>query len=231
VESIESLGYSSQLPLALSTVLYCANESSRDHEFPISRANFISAPKTNVDWAPIGAAVAPLGVFVLLVVIPGLPHATILKFVRENWGGIASVWGLGVSIYVLFVAKGARKAAEEARSIEQVRTVLEELEAGAEKIGHLGLFAHGSNWDLVRLRAEEVMTSCRTIVARWGDDPVFRDSRNKLLMVATLMRSIIEEANKDTVDSGRVIEAQLNASEKLSAVVGRVYKEKELGGK
>jgi hypothetical protein len=180
-----------------------------------------------IDWTPAAAILAPPAIFALLVVIPGLPHAAIVEFAKKNWGSIASAWGLGISVYVLFVAKGARKAAEEARSAERVRTVLEELEDAAEKSRHLGLFARAKKWDLVQLRAEEVMTDCRTIVARWGEDEVLKESKNKLLMVATMMRSIAEEAGKADVSSENIVNAQLNASEKLSVVVGKAHKGQE----
>jgi hypothetical protein len=167
--------------------------------------------------------------FALSVTIPGLPRTAILCFVKENWGSIASVWGLFVSIYVLFVAKGARKAAREAITAERGRTVVEELEQAMEKNSHIGLFARDRKWDLVHLRAQEVMTSCRTIVARWGEDDVLKESKNKLLMVATQMRSIVEEANKEGANSESIVNAQLNASERLSAVLGKAHKERESG--
>ena len=150
-------------------------------------------------------------------------------FVAKNWGSIASVWGLGVSFYVLFVAKGARKAAEDARSAERVRTALEELEDAREKCTQLGQFARIGKWDLVHLRAQEVMATCRATVARWGEDQALKDSRNKVLQVATLMRSIVEETHNDDVNRKAILEAQLNSDEKLSAVVGRIHKEQESG--
>jgi hypothetical protein len=192
-------------------------------------ARSISLPVAKIDWAPLAAILAPPVVFALLVMIPGLPHPAILKFAKENWGSIASTWGLGISIYVLFVAKGARKAAQAAIAAERGRTVLEELEDAAERNSHIGLFARNRKWDLVQLRAEEVMTNCRTIVARWGDGEVLKESKNKLLMVATLMRSIVEEAGKDNASAESIFKAQLNASEKLSAVLGRAHKEQEAG--
>lgn len=173
---------------------------------------------------------SPVAVFALLFGFSVTRSAT-TEFVANNWGSIASVWGLGVSIYVLFVAKGARKAAEDARSAERLRTVLEELEDAAKKCTELGQFARAQKWDLVHLRAQEVMASCRVTVARWGEDSALRDYRNKVLQVATFMRSIVEETNKDTVSQKTISDAQLNSDEKLSAVVGRMHKEQESGSK
>jgi hypothetical protein len=164
----------------------------------------------------------------LLLAIPGSREST-AQFFAKHWGNIASVWGLGVSIYVLFVAKGARKAAEDARSAERVRTALEELEDAADKCTQLGQFARDQKWDLVHLRAQEVMTCCRTTIARWGEDPALKESRNKVLQVATFMRSIVEETHSAEVNRKAILDAQLNSDEKLSAVVGRMHREQESG--
>lgn len=182
------------------------------------------------DWYPIGAVLSPLLPLALLIGIPYTRQATI-DFATANWGSIASVWGLGVSIYVLFVAKGARRAAEDARSAERLRTVLEELEDAAKKCTELGQFARAQKWDLVHLRAQEVMASCRVTVARWGEDAALKDHRNKVLQVATFMRSIVEETNKDTVSQKTISDAQLNSDEKLTAVVGKIHREQESGSK
>lgn len=185
---------------------------------------------TKSDWFPIAAVLSPLGALALLVGIPSTRQPAIC-FATDNWGNLASVWGLGVSIYVLFVAKGARKAAEEARSAERLRTVLEELEDAAKKCTELGQFARAQKWDLVHLRAQEVMASCRVTVARWGEDSALKDHRNKVLQVATFMRSIVEETNKDTVSQKTISDAQLNSDEKLTAVVGKMHREQESGSK
>jgi hypothetical protein len=182
------------------------------------------ASARKADWAPAAAVLAPVVIAVLLLATPGLPHSAILAFGRRNWGNIASVWGLCISVYVLFIAKGARKAAEEAVAIEKVRTVLELLEAASEKSTHVGLFARAGKWDLVQLRAEEIMTMCRAVVAEWGDNELLKDSRNKLLTVATVMRSIVEESGKPNVSIHTIVSAQLNATEKLSVVMGKAHK-------
>ena len=73
------------------------------------------------------------------------------------------------------------------------------------------------------------MACCRTTVARWGEDPALKDSRNKVLQVATFMRSIVEETHNANVNRKTILDAQLNSDEKLSAVVGRLHREQESG--
>jgi hypothetical protein len=151
------------------------------------------------------------------------------QLIRQNWGDIASVWGLGVSIYVLYIAKRAREAAEEVRSTERIRTVLEELQEAAQKCTQVGQFARDEKWDLVHLRAQEVMTSCRLVIARWGTDDVLKDSRNSLLQVATQMRSIVEATHEANVRGRAIQDAQIRSDEKLAMVVGTVHREQDKG--
>jgi hypothetical protein len=108
---------------------------------------------------------------------------------------------------------------------------LEELQDAAEKCTQVGQYAHDGKWDLVRLRAQEVMASCRATVARWGDDDPLKDSRNKVLQVATLMRSIVEATDDVDPNQKNISQAQLNSDEKLSAVVGKLHRQQETGSK
>jgi hypothetical protein len=140
---------------------------------------------------------------------------------------VAAIWGLCVSIYVLWVAKGARKAAEEAKSAERLRSALEELQAAAEKCTQIGQHARAEKWDLVQLRSEEVMTCCRSTVARWGKEPGLKDSRNKLIQIATLMRSIAEESANNKRNPETILGAQLDSQEMISVIVGSIHKEHE----
>jgi len=55
-------------------------------------------------------------------------------------GTIAGVIGLILSVYVVIVARGAREAAEAARSLGQKRNLVEELENANQKIQQVGNF-------------------------------------------------------------------------------------------
>jgi len=191
------------------------------------RSKAITSRTTRSDWVSIAAILSPIAIFLALIAVPRLPGDATIEFVKANWGSIASVWGLGVSIYVLFVAKGARKAAEDARAAERLRTALEEMEDAEEKCNQVGLFARVPKWELVQLRAEEVMSICRATNARWGEDPSLTETRNNLLLVAALMRSIIEEASKPKVSLKNILNAQLDGKEKLTAIVGQIHKSEE----
>lgn len=149
------------------------------------------------------------------------------KFASDNWGSIASVWGLEVSICVLFVAEGARAAAREARSGEKAKSALEDLKQAKEKNSQIAAYVPSAKWEAVRIRAEEVMNCCHHTVARWKNNPAFEESSNDLLLVAEQMRSIIQQADKPNPSAARILNSQATSSEKLSAVTGRVAREQD----
>jgi hypothetical protein len=183
---------------------------------------------TKSDWLPILALLFPGLALAVLLGIPATRQAT-TQFTTENWGNIASVWGLVVTLYLLFVATGARRAAQDARSAEKLRTALAGLEDAAAKCTEVGQFAGVKKWDVVRLRAEEVMTCCRTTLAAWGENEALTESRRKLSEVAILMRSIIEESHNENVNDKTILKAQLDSREKLSVVLGKIQKEHKSG--
>jgi hypothetical protein len=168
---------------------------------------------------------------VALAALLGIPatRKVTTQFTTQNWGNIASVWGLVVSFYLLFVATGARRAAQEARSAERLRTALAGLEDAAAKCIQVGQFARNQKWDVVELRAQEVMARCRTTLAAWGDNSALRESRNKLLEVAVLMESIIQESRNTNVNRKTILDAQLDSDVKLSVVVGKIQKKHKPG--
>lgn len=114
--------------------------------------------------------------------------------------------------------------------------MVEELGEAKAKIQQVGLFARDGKWDVVLLRAEEVLSSCRSILARWGEDYLSEDPRNKLLTVSSLVRSIADVAAESSVRNltnqhrRDVLRAQLDASELISSVVGQSRKVQEKGG-
>ncbi len=144
---------------------------------------------------------------------------------QRNWrDDPASLWGLVIAVYVLIVAMGARRAAQEARSAERLRTALDAIEGAANKCTEVGQFVRLQKWDVVELRAQEVMTCCRATVAGWGDESSLKDSRNKLNQVATQMGSIVEQARNANVDQQAILTAQLKSVENLAVVIGKTHK-------
>lgn len=147
----------------------------------------------------------------------------------------SSVIGLGVGVYVLIVAKGAKTAAQGARTLARKRNLAEELENTRKYIEQVGDYLHKREWMAVRIRAQEVMTSCRESLSRWPDG-LSQDRKNEILNVSALVRSIAEVAASEDIAniSGKIFrrltDTQLQAAELLSAALGEARNREERDG-
>jgi hypothetical protein len=200
---------------------------------------FISPSMHKPDWVDVLIALLPLPLIILFLLIPEPFQPAARGWIGKNWGNLASVWGLGVSVYVLWVAQGAKtaakKATEEAEEAAKVakanartRGALEDLQVALAASRQVSNHAGVKNWQVVRLKAEEVMESCRIIVNRWEDSTALNDSKNSLNQAITMMRTIAEEASRDTPNLQRIIKTQHGAHDHISAVEGKVQKEQDL---
>jgi len=167
--------------------------------------------------------VGPPAVSLLMLAFKITTWSSVVELLSRNWGNVASVWGLAVGLYVLIVASGARRAAEEARLRSRRQSLTEELEEAKNKVQQMGHFLAVDNLAVVRIRGEEILASCQSVLQRWDNDPLWRKSKNKLLSATEIIRTIAEiAATKGTLDADEKKQtaiAQLKASELLSAVL------------
>jgi hypothetical protein len=84
-------------------------------------------------------------------------------------GTAAGGAGLFVGIYTLIVAKGARRAAQDASTAARSRNLVEDLGSANQKVQQVGNFIQQEEWLAVRLRAEEILAICRSVLTRWPD--------------------------------------------------------------
>src|SRR5579872_1224027 len=104
-------------------------------------------------------------------------------------GALASSVGLAVSIWVLFIARGAKAAAEEALTSARRRNFLEELGLADHKLQELGVFIQQEEWIGVQIRTAEILGICRSSMTRWSDH-LSESRRNGVLTAAELVHSI-----------------------------------------
>jgi hypothetical protein len=147
-------------------------------------------------------------------------------------GTVASVIGLGVGIYVIVVARGAREAAQAASALGRKRNLAEELESASQKIQQVGNFIQQGQWVPVRMRTEEILVSCKIALSRWPDN-LSESHKNGILTAARLMRSITlalgncKESEMTEVEKKKIREAQIGASGHISSALGEARKEQE----
>jgi len=109
-------------------------------------------------------------------------------FLLDLVGTIASVLGLGVSLYVLGVAKDVRQAVESAELVARRRNLAEELDEVSSKLRQLGNLLQQEEWVAVQIRIDEILTICKMASTRWPDH--IPEHIDAVLTAVTLIQSI-----------------------------------------
>lgn len=149
-------------------------------------------------------------------------------------GTLTSVVGLGVGIYVLIAAKGAKAAAKETLALAKQRNLVEQLEDTSERIQQMGIFAKVRQSDVLHLRANEVLSRCNEIAMRWPEH-LGNDAKNDVVKARAQVRSIANvtfQASSGPLSDRqwtRISGAQLEANGLISGVLGRARKRAEGG--
>ena len=131
-----------------------------------------------------------------------------------------------ISIYVLIVAIGARQAARAAQLRAQRHSAAEDLEAARSKVQEVGHFLSTNNWEVVRIRSEEISNTCQTLLGKMDDDALRRKIRNRLLVVAEIMGTLANRAADAQAlplspsEKSNATATQLKAGQLLSAILG-----------
>jgi hypothetical protein len=102
------------------------------------------------------------------------------ELMAHRWGDFASLLGLMVSAVTLFVATKARKAAEATRAAARRRNLMEVLQDAARKSEQVGIFLSQQKWDIVGLRAQEIIATTSLVLTRWSGE-LSLDSKGSLL--------------------------------------------------
>lgn len=156
------------------------------------------------------------------------------SFLAQNWGNVASVAGLAVSVWVLFVAKKARKAAEEARSAARLKNLVEALEEASAKALQIGIFLRAEKWDVVHLLVGEVLNVCKLIRSRWGESLPERAGLDldEVAIIAKSIAGVADEASMRQLDERerrQAASAQVELNGLLAGILGSARRAEEKG--
>jgi hypothetical protein len=150
-------------------------------------------------------------------------------------GTLASLAGLGLSLYVLHVAIGARSAARDARVLGRKRNLAEELERSSKYIEQVGIYLQKREWMAAQIRAHEIMTSCMESLTRWPEG-LSKDRKNDVRTASTLVHSLADEAASPEVNDftttklKRLSGTQRQVAALLSSALGEALKRAERHG-
>jgi hypothetical protein len=157
------------------------------------------------------------------------------KFVLDIIGAVASVAGFFLSLYVLRVAKGARKAAKEAKALARKRNLVEELDDASQKLQQIGNFLQQRQWVGVQIRTAEVLAICREAMVRWSDH-LSEERRNGVLtamtQVQTIATQLAEIGHRELTprENKGLATAHLKASGHISDALGEARRQEERDG-
>jgi hypothetical protein len=154
-----------------------------------------------------------------------MDFGSLRTFAANNWGNLASIIGLCVSIWTLKVATGARKAARNAWSEARRQKLSEELQNAVYRVEQLGHHVLLKKWEISFIRAQEVSSACSLILRRWADT-LTELSKDRILLAQAQAVSIAKAAMRANSSPPteqqlqRIVSAQQRAFELLSAEKG-----------
>ena len=137
-------------------------------------------------------------------------------FLLQNWGNLASVLGVMVSVATLAVATKARQAAEAAKAVARRQSLTEVLQDAVRKNEQVGLFLPQRRWDIVWLRAQEITAATSVVLTRWPQE-LSIGSKDNFLTIQYLSNSI---AGVALVGHGEALSPQTIT--RMSQAQGRV---------
>jgi len=162
-----------------------------------------------------------------------------LKPAIDVVGAVASVVGLGFTIYVLCVAKDARDAAEEAReaalSSTRRRSLVEDLEDVRRLVQQVGLLIQQEEWMAVHMQTEEIVGTCRSAMARWGD-VLNGETKDGVVTAGNLLQSIAAKSSEygdrelTLPERNKLTSTHLRASGLIRSALGEARRLEERNG-
>jgi hypothetical protein len=113
---------------------------------------------------------------------PAGPAGDALKhgWLSTNWGNIASVIGVVISVFTLRSARKASRAAEEAKQYILIRTMSQDLSHAEQLAADIYAALKGSNHDAAGMRCRDLNDLVQRFSARWASQ-LSEQSRNNML--------------------------------------------------
>jgi hypothetical protein len=111
-----------------------------------------------------------VSLLVILSLLLWLPYtrATTTQFLKENWGSIAALGDVALSLYVVVIATGARKAAMEARQAVRKGNAAEEFKNLSEIANEFLSHIEADQVPAALIRARDLMSAMSLASRRWG---------------------------------------------------------------
>jgi hypothetical protein len=89
-------------------------------------------------------------------------------WLTQNWGNVASLAGLGVSIVVLIFSKRAATAAREAKIAIERSSAAKDLRECGDKISFIRVFCDNGNWEVGSFVCNGLLQDVSFLSNRWA---------------------------------------------------------------
>ncbi|MFY9910975.1 MAG: hypothetical protein WCF22_15800 [Candidatus Sulfotelmatobacter sp.] len=151
-------------------------------------------------------------------------------------GAAASVIGLGLTIYLLRIARDVKSAVERARedalSTTRKRSLVEDLEDVRRMVQQVGNLIQQEEWLAVHMRTEEIVGTCKAAMARWGDGLPNR-AKDGVGTAGSLLQSVAARSSEyggrdlTPAEKNKLISIHLRASGLVYAALGEARRAEE----
>jgi hypothetical protein len=112
-----------------------------------------------------------------------------IDFFAQNWGNLASVFGLVFSVLAFVFAKRASTAAREARDAALRQSLGEDMHGASRSAQEIVTYLRDDKSEMALLRIGDLMNQCSYLSARW-EAMLSEKSRNNLREGAAELRSM-----------------------------------------
>jgi hypothetical protein len=149
-----------------------------------------------------------------------------LDWLIRNWGNLASLVGLALTVFVLFVSKRAEQAAKDAKKAIERKSVAEDLRSCIDDVNLINLFCDSGKWDVSSFIGNRLTQKLTFISNRWASH--FADETQEALnLLLTQLDTLNAQLRKfmtrppKTTELESLVSAILRINKLLAAQVGR----------
>ncbi|HEV7426906.1 MAG TPA: hypothetical protein VGQ46_11110 [Thermoanaerobaculia bacterium] len=150
-----------------------------------------------------------------------------MEWWQHNWGNIASVAGLVISVFAWRRAQRASEAAKRALAAQHQRTLAQELRLCSEKVTSVARRCRSNDWLRAGEEADELLQRISIAQNRWKDQLVDNLSKDELNLVVEHLGVVAGQVRRlaftgSTDEQNATLDRALNLiTRKLASEVGK----------
>ena len=117
------------------------------------------------------------------------------SWLLANWGNLASVLGLLISVWVLIVSRRAQKAVDDLKDAFGRRSLAQELRDCGDDVNLVNVLGDSGKWDLASTTCYRLMQDVTFLQTRWAVH-IDEDSKKNFSLIAAQLETVISQYRK-----------------------------------